>query len=88
MTLTGFPSDIIYNNKMSPKVLWEYLKEATRVDSMIVATVNSSIMGLTKRIRKEGLPNHLVCRIIETVEIETTFKTTVKLIKVQKLIRT
>lgn len=30
MTLCGFPSDIIFNNKMAPKVLWEYLLEATK----------------------------------------------------------
>lgn len=84
MTLTGFPCDIIYNNKISPRDLWELLIEAIKNDQMAVATINSSMMGLNKKIKTQGLPNHITCCIIGAIEIETSYRTTVKLIQIQK----
>jgi hypothetical protein len=55
---------------------------------MTLATVNSSTNGLTKKIKSDGLPNHLSCRIVDLCELKLTPKSSIKLLKLRQNILT
>jgi hypothetical protein len=55
---------------------------------MAVATVNSSTNGFTKKIRQDGLPNHLSCRVVDLCELKLTPKSSIKLLKIRQNVLT
>lgn len=80
--LTGFPSDIILNKKISLLDVWDCIYELNAFKGMAVATVDTKMLGLQKKIKMDGLADFISCRIIDAVEIDTSFRTTVKLVQV------
>lgn len=64
--LTGFPSDVIYHDSIESGDLWENIIQGAKANMPMVASVNSTQMGLRKEIKDAGLADHHAYTLLDT----------------------
>lgn len=81
--MTGFPSEILYHDEMTPDNLWKVVQKAARRDQPMVSSVNSIVLGEASVIKTKGLADHHAYTLLTVLTVVDEDGSAIRLVKIR-----